>query len=138
MARSRQGPKPRGPKQEPQHGRKAPPEGESRRWVPSHGAVREIVESVAIAFILAFLIRTFEAEAFVIPTGSMASTLMGRHKDLVCPMCGTEFQASASEEVDANNNRSRGVEVVSATCPNCRYTLDLTAEARRGKDTSSF
>jgi hypothetical protein len=53
----------------------------------SFAAIRETVESVAIAFVLAFLFRTFEAEAFVIPTGSMAPTLMGRHKDLVCPKC---------------------------------------------------
>ena len=47
--------------------------------------IRETVESIAVAFVLAFLFRTFEAEAFVIPTGSMAPTLQGRHKDLVCP-----------------------------------------------------
>ena len=46
------------------------------------------------------LFRTFEAEAFVIPTGSMAPTLMGRHKDLVCPKCGCPYQVGASEEVD--------------------------------------
>ena len=47
--------------------------------------MRETVESIVIAFVLAFLFRTFEAEAFVIPTGSMAPTLMGRHKDVDCP-----------------------------------------------------
>ena len=30
----------------------------------------------------------------------MAPTLMGRHKDLVCPKCGCPYQVSASEEVD--------------------------------------
>lgn len=34
--------------------------------------MRETIEAVAIAFILAFVFKTFEAEAFVIPTGSMA------------------------------------------------------------------
>ena len=54
----------------------------------SHRAVRETVESIVIAFILAFLFRTFEAEAFVIPTGSMAPTLYGRHKEATCQTCG--------------------------------------------------
>ena len=31
------------------------------------------------------------AEAFVIPTGSMAPTLMGRHKEVVCPSCGYTY-----------------------------------------------
>src|ERR1700676_3426555 len=50
--------------------------------------IRETIESIVIAFILAFLFRTFEVEAFVIPTGSMATTLMGRNLDLDCPQCG--------------------------------------------------
>ena len=58
------------------------------RHLPSAAAIRETIESVVIAFVLAFLFRTFEAEAFVIPTGSMAPTLMGRHKDYDCPKCG--------------------------------------------------
>ena len=40
-------------------------------------AQRETVEAFVVAFILALLFRAFLAEAFVIPTGSMAPTLMG-------------------------------------------------------------
>ncbi len=65
-------------------------------------AIRETVESVIIAFVLAFLFRTFEAEAFVIPTGSMAPTLMGKHKDLECPMCHFRYQVSASDNQENN------------------------------------
>src|SRR5882724_103299 len=52
---------------------------------------RETIESVVVAFVLAFLFRTFEAEAFVIPTGSMAPTLYGQHRDTKCKECGTQF-----------------------------------------------
>jgi len=91
----------------------------------SAGGIREVVESIVIAFVLAFLFRTFEAEAFVIPTGSMAPTLMGRHKDVICDQCGYAFQASASDEVDQRSNRANGTEVVAATCPMCRHTMYL-------------
>ncbi|MBR4104919.1 MAG: S26 family signal peptidase, partial [Thermoguttaceae bacterium] len=37
--------------------------------------IREVCESLAVALFLAFLFKTFEAEAYVIPTGSMAPTL---------------------------------------------------------------
>ena len=85
---------------------------------------RETIESVAIAFVLAFLFRTFEAEAFVIPTGSMAPTLMGRHKDLTCPKCGCPYQVNASDEVDSETGapRPRANPVAYSTCPMCRYT----------------
>jgi signal peptidase I len=65
---------------------------------PASHAVRETIESIVIAFVLAFLFRTFEAEAFVIPTGSMAPTLMGAHKDVDCIKCGHRFSINASEE----------------------------------------
>ena len=42
---------------------------------------RDTVEAIVVAFILALVVRGFEAQAFVIPTGSMAPTLMGRHKE---------------------------------------------------------
>jgi signal peptidase I len=88
----------------------------------SSAAIRETVESVIIAFVLAFLFRTFEAEAFVIPTGSMAPTLMGKHKDLECPMCHYRYQVSASDRP----NSDEASRVYHATCPMCRFTADLT------------
>lgn len=94
----------------------------------SSAAVRETVESVVIAFVLAFMFRTFEAEAFVIPTGSMAPTLMGRHKDLTCPECGFAFQASASEEVNEDGTPKRDFQlhmVRRCTCPMCRHTFEV-------------
>src|SRR6476620_9687944 len=94
--------------------------------VQSH-AIRETVESIVIAFVLAFLFRTFEAEAFVIPTGSMAPTLMGRHKDVDCPKCGYRYQVSASEEESEDPRRATS-EVYSGQCPMCHYVLPMRNE----------
>ena len=119
----------------PQHHREAestaaasPPTTPSTpsRQAGSHSAaVRETIESIVIAFVAAFLVRTFEAEAFVIPTGSMAPTLMGRHKDVTCPECGYFYRVNASEEVDQETNHRTGRMVRAGTCPMCRFTATL-------------
>ena len=72
---------------------------------------RETIEAVVVAFILALLVRGFEAEAFVIPTGSMAPTLMGRHKEVTCPECGYVYAVNASAEDDGGN-----LGIVSISC----------------------
>jgi signal peptidase I len=92
-------------------------------------AIRETVESVVVAFILAFMFRAFEAEAFVIPTGSMAPTLLGANKDLWCPECGYHYQAGASSEEDQmaqqRGRPASGQPVVHVTCPMCRFTANV-------------
>jgi len=92
------------------------------------GAQRETVEAFVVAFILALLFRAFLAEAFVIPTGSMAPTLMGAHKDVRCDRCDMPFQVGASLE-----RRGPMMEktVVAGICPNCRHVnpMDLANEA---------
>jgi signal peptidase I len=109
---------------------------------PSSHAIRETIESIVIAFVLAVLFRTFEAEAFVIPTGSMAPTLMGAHKDVDCLKCGHRFRVNASEEDGEeaaammaqlrqpgmnpmNRERLRfelsTTDCLAGMCPNCRY-----------------
>lgn len=90
-------------------------------------AQRETVEAFVVAFILALLFRAFIAEAFVIPTGSMAPTLMGAHKDLACSRCEQPFRVGASLE---RRGPVTEAAVVGGICPNCRYTnvLDLADE----------
>ncbi len=82
--------------------------------------VRETVESIVVAFVLAFLFRAFVAEAFVITTGSMAPTLMGAHKDLVCEHCGRQYQTGASNEFESDSGRRTNDTVVATVCSNCR------------------
>jgi signal peptidase I len=98
--------------------------------------IRETVESIVIAFVLAFLFRTFEAEAFVIPTGSMAPTLMGRHKDVYCPKCGHRFRVSSSEEesdeLEVRSDLRPLFDVVGGVCPNCRYTMPMRPDLPGG------
>ena len=93
--------------------------------------MRETIESIAIALALAFLFKTFEAEAFIIPTGSMAPTLMGRHKDVECPQCGFHYTASGSDEADRFGNElaDPGSKVVACTCPICRFTMSTEPTA---------
>ena len=94
---------------------------------PRRDGTRETIESIVIAFIFAFLFRTFEAEAFVIPTGSMAPTLMGRHKDEICPSCGFEFTVGTSEEINQETQLFKGSRhrFNTAICPNCHYITEI-------------
>lgn len=89
---------------------------------PKREGLRDTVESIVFALILAFLFRTFEAEAFVIPTGSMAPTLYGRHKETTCTKCGSHIVVGASDEFNAEAGALyEGSRLVAALCPNCRY-----------------
>ncbi len=90
-------------------------------------ATRETVESIVVAIILAFLFRGFVAEAFVIPTGSMAPTLRGRHMDIDCPECGFQYNTGASME-NIEEGQRRG-EVSETCCPICHFTLVLDKES---------
>ena len=61
---------------------------------PRKGRAAEIAntfELLITCFILAFLWRAFVMEAFRIPTGSMADTLMGAHFRMRCPQCGYKY-----------------------------------------------
>ena len=89
-------------------------------------STRETIESVVVAFVLAFLFRGFEAEAFVIPTGSMAPTLSGRHKESDCEQCGYHILIGASDEInDETGYFSSNKRIETAVCPNCRFENDV-------------
>src|SRR5690349_6484536 len=63
------------------------------------GGVKDTIESI----LLAFIFRAFVVEAFVIPTGSMAPTLLGAHMRYKCADCGYEFTVNYSTASDGDD-----------------------------------
>jgi len=95
---------------------------------PPPQVFRETLESLAVAFILALLFKSFVADAFIIPTGSMATTLMGAHKDIQCQECGYQYQSGASEEFDNSTGLRQDVQVIETICPLCRKRQNVEPE----------
>lgn len=92
---------------------------------PGGFRLRELIETFATAFILALIFRAYMVEAFVIPTGSMAPTLMGEHSQLRCPACGWEFDVGWRA---SGRYPNQVVLPGMVDCPNCRITLRPTSE----------
>jgi signal peptidase I len=82
---------------------------EDRPEISRAGVVRQTVELIVLLCVCVVLVRTFSAEAYVVPTGSMAPTLLGWHRELTCPGCGSMFVLGLDEEGPAGQ----------AVCPNC-------------------
>lgn len=66
------------------------------------------------------ILRVFFTEAYVIPTGSMAPTLLGVHRRAECPHCGHSF---ALENEDATPHLH---------CPGCRARFPTPAQPQGG------
>ena len=90
--------------------------------------IADTFEWLITAFILAFVFRAFVMEAFRIPTGSMADTLMGAHFRLRCLQCGHEYEHGfvPSEYRDRMGRPLRedtvpgtGATPPRTRCPNC-------------------
>ena len=80
-------------------------------------SIKDTLVSLTLAFILAFTFRAYIVEAFVIPTGSMAPTLLGQHAPVTCGQCGYRFAVEPGKPAEG---RSRH-----ATCPMCHYPNTL-------------
>lgn len=62
--------------------------------------------------IAGLLMGTWLAERFIVPSGSMAETLLGEHFDFVCDDCGRQFACGADEPAMTGKR---------AVCPNCGF-----------------
>lgn len=84
--------------------------------------IKDTLESIVVAFILAFVFRAFIVEAFVIPTGSMAVTLYGNQVANTCSTCGYEY----ARGIDQNERSVK----LTLRCPNCDTTPDQLDQAQ--------
>ncbi len=102
---------------------------------PKADGVRETIDSIVVALILAFVFRAFIVEAFVIPTGSMAPSLNGKHGQHRCENCGYAFVYGIRDPIIEQHPNGRGTTSISGTiqnesgnliqfnlrCPNCTW-----------------
>ncbi len=65
------------------------------------GTAIETLQSLVIAFVLAMTFRGFVTEGFVIPTGSMAPTLLGQHYRFHSRQTGATFPIDARVDPSA-------------------------------------
>jgi signal peptidase I len=90
-------------------------------------SLRALIDAALCLYIAVIIFRTFELEGYIISTGSMAPSLLGFHKRVVCPSCGYPFAvgiavdafgaaADTTENEIARDARSHRGEV---RCPNC-------------------
>jgi signal peptidase I len=99
---------------------------------PTDETIKETLESIVIAFILAFVFRAYVVEAFVIPTGSMAPTLLGEHRDITCDQCGYRYSLDLPDKDYEARERRSGKNPHLAACPMCHNVIDT-----RGAPTSA-
>jgi signal peptidase I len=90
-------------------------------------AIRDNLEAIGVAVVLALIIRHFSVEAFEIPTGSMANTLFGMHAWLQCPNCSTEYNVALQSDSSTGEISVRypKILVYDGPCPNPGCALRL-------------
>lgn len=94
---------------------------DEKKPVHHRDPAREVVETIVFVVVLVLLLKLFVTEAFVIPTGSMAETLYGYQKMIICPKCEHEFPVNSHDEVEGNPATGRKTPLYGFCCPNCRY-----------------
>ena len=65
-------------------------------------SIPETLQSLIVAFALAMAVRSFVTEGFVIPTGSMAPTLMGQHARFTSDVTGFTYPYDAQPAFEGN------------------------------------
>jgi signal peptidase I len=91
------------------------------------GSVRAFLDAMLCLYIAVILFRTFEIEGYIISTGSMAPSLLGFHKRIVCPSCGYHFEAGIAVDATGAAADTTGNELSQGSashrgqirCPNC-------------------
>lgn len=89
-----------------------PPGAAASSTRPPMGPFRLLL-TLSVAFVCVFLfLRVFAVEPFGVPTGSMAPTLIGNHREVRCPRCGHPIRVGFAALGDRRSTPT-------ATCPIC-------------------
>jgi signal peptidase I len=90
----------------------------------THDATRDWLETIVFVSFLVLLLKTYVAEAFVIPTGSMAPTRLGEHHEVTCHACGYPYTHGVQ---GAGNGAPAGPS--DPICPNCHHRQKVSNPA---------
>ncbi len=88
----------------------------------TRNSFRRFLETTLLALCALLLFRAIGAEPYGVPTGSMAPTLLGNHKSVVCPRCGYAVHVGAVADGGEGPSPStvhRPPSTTQAACPNC-------------------
>ncbi len=103
-------------------------------------SIKETIISVVIAFVVAFVFRGFVVEPFLIPTGSMAPTLMGAHMRFTSPETGYSWPVGPWQYADIGNQVAKptqggpGDPAIRVTDPMSKQSMDRVNVPRRAGD----
>ncbi len=75
-------------------------------------ALRRFLDTTLLLLCGLLVLRAVAVEPYIVPTASMAPTILGHHKTVVCPRCGYTVRVPAESD---------------GVCPNCEYA-DLNLE----------
>lgn len=111
----------------------------STRANPSGHAIKETISSLIVAFIFAFVFRGFVVEAFVIPTGSMAPTLLGKHMRFQSPESGEIWTVNPWDNSAGNPLPVQGTQsTITATDPMTRAQIGAELPADMGRKVTTL
>ena len=89
---------------------------------------------VLLNMLMAAALRIYVMEAYVVPTGAMAPTIIGAHADRLCPNCGCRFEVSLSDWVTRGAFGKPRRQEIHTECPNCHqsHIVDVKAKLHSG------
>jgi signal peptidase I len=94
------------------------PEPDSPTAAPAQSAANPLrfLATLAVGFVALFLLlRTLAVEPFGVPTGSMAPTLLGNHREAKCPRCGYPVRVGSPASAAWSE----------MVCPNCEQRTNM-------------
>ncbi|MEC9476057.1 MAG: signal peptidase I [Planctomycetota bacterium] len=94
-------------------------------------SLRENIEAITVAILLALIIRHFIFESYEIPTGSMAPGLNGLHVTVPCPNCETDNNVGIQSDSLTNKIRmGNRIEIFEGLCSETNKPIEVPTQGK--------